>query len=68
MSAAAGPQLAGGRYWCGYWREEYTVTAIDGDWLTVQWAGGAQYPALHGVGPGPGPRYQPAGVKHSAWP
>ena len=40
MSAAAGPQLAGGRYWCGYWREEYTVTAIDGDWLTVQWAGG----------------------------
>lgn len=41
-----GPQLPGGRYLCGYWRQEYEVLAIwvtvsAGDpWLRVRWEDG----------------------------
>jgi hypothetical protein len=42
---AIGPQVPGGRYFCGYWQAEYTVDAIactlDGTALfTVTWADG----------------------------
>lgn len=28
------PRVVGGRYYCGYWRYDYTVLAIDGVWIT----------------------------------
>ena len=40
------PRQVGGRYFCGYWRQEYTVLAMEleplgvyGRW-TVEWADG----------------------------
>lgn len=41
-----GPQRAGGRYYCGYWRQEYEVLGIGGEnstsWsITVRWADGS---------------------------
>lgn len=42
--SALGPRKVGGRYLCGYWREEYTVTAIEWQhgtaWITVEWTDG----------------------------
>ena len=41
-----GPQVPGGRYFCSYWRKEYTVLFIDwttnrDSWLmTVKWEDG----------------------------
>lgn len=42
-----GPRMVGGEYWCGYWRETYTVTDLtvtpDGAWsILVRWHGDAQ--------------------------
>ena len=45
---ARDPRRVGGRYYCGYWQDEYTVTAIDaetpcgspGPWFTVVWSDG----------------------------
>lgn len=42
------PRQVGGRYWCAYWRKEYTVDAIERDrdsgsqttWLDVTWEDG----------------------------
>ena len=41
-----GPQQAGGRYFCGYWQQEYDVLALNTEpratWsITVRWADGA---------------------------
>ena len=40
-----GPQRVGGRYHCGYWRQTYTVQAIEVDgwrWrITVRWQDGS---------------------------
>lgn len=40
------PRVVGGLYFCGYWQQEYTVTAIcdrDGTrWFTVKWSDGHQ--------------------------
>jgi hypothetical protein len=39
--AQADPRKVGGRYFCGYWRHEYMVDAIDDidgvRWVTVTW-------------------------------
>ena len=40
-----GPQQVGGRYLCAYWRQEYTVDAIEiteggSIWFSVTWADG----------------------------
>lgn len=41
-----GPRVVGGRYYCGYWGQEYTVTAIEfpKDWrkvaITCDWQDG----------------------------
>jgi hypothetical protein len=39
--AQSGPRIVGGRYFNGYWAQEYTVTAvelIDGvKWITCAW-------------------------------
>lgn len=40
-----GPQRVGGRYFCGYWREEFTVLSFQGSgnatgMMTVRWAKG----------------------------
>jgi len=46
FATAIGPRRVGGRYFSGYWREEYTVLAIQWDmpvwgWqMTVHWADG----------------------------
>lgn len=45
VSKCIGPRVVGGRYRNGYWRKDYTVTAIDvtkdGSWrITVQWEDG----------------------------
>ena len=38
------PRKVGGRYFSGYWRQEYTVTATEVRnatlWLTCEWADG----------------------------
>ena len=38
------PRRVGGRYYCGYWRDEYTVVARDDSGLvpgfTVRWSDG----------------------------
>ena len=54
-----GPRKVGGRYLCGYWRTEYTVTAIEyrPDWasgtsITCHWADGTITP--HGTAWGDG--------------
>jgi hypothetical protein len=39
---SADPRVTGGRYFDGYWQLAYTVTAIDGDWLTCAWADGTR--------------------------
>lgn len=36
-----GPQQVGGRYFCAYWRKEYTVTALDPDgFISIKWEDG----------------------------
>lgn len=35
-----GPRKVGGRYFCGYWRVGYSVTAIDGHMMTCVWDDG----------------------------
>jgi hypothetical protein len=45
MISADDPRMAGGRYFCGYWQQEYTVRDLwRGDhgviWLTCEWADG----------------------------
>jgi len=48
-----GPRVVGGRYLCGYWGSEYTVTAIEykDDWrgtsITCLWADG--HSTTHGT-------------------
>jgi hypothetical protein len=48
-----GPRKIGGRYLCGYWGSEYTVTAIEykDDWrgtsITCLWADG--HSSTHGT-------------------
>lgn len=32
-----GPRVVGGRYWCGYWRCEYTVLAVGVREIVVAW-------------------------------
>lgn len=36
----ADPRKVGCQYLDGYWQLAYTVTAIDGDWITCAWADG----------------------------
>lgn len=40
FSHIIGPRVVGGHYHCGYWNLEYTVTKIEGTWLTCDWADG----------------------------
>lgn len=47
QSSETDPRQPGGRYWCGYWAQEYTVDAMwsgiqrgDTGWMRVRWADG----------------------------
>jgi len=35
------PLKVGGTYWCGYWNKVYTVTNIQGMWITGKWEDGS---------------------------
>ncbi|MFC4066751.1 hypothetical protein [Actinoplanes subglobosus] len=38
LDKCIGPRQVGGRYYSGYWGEEYTVTAIDRDLVNATWS------------------------------
>lgn len=41
MGCLPEPRKVGGTYWCGYWNKIYTVTHLQGMWITGRWEDGS---------------------------